>query len=261
MTVTGSCPSTCSTVTGICLTSCVACGLRPLDQGQFVAPPVRALVPYLVGQLARQVDTHPSRRPPLEREVQVRARDRCGVEPRRVVPEAYDQRTGRSLHLHLDDAARTAVHVLDDVGDRFVHGLHQVGYRRRVGAHDGRLVGHEAPDGREVDGLRGDPEQARRTRLACRHRLGHAGCLRSAGGESAAASASPVAPSPASPWPETGTGSVNEKVLPSPSRLSTQMRPPCRSTICLQIGSPSPVPYGFWVSVSPTCANCSKTLG
>src|SRR5919106_3530327 len=123
MTVTGSCPSTCSTVTGICLTSCVAFGLQPLDQGQLVAPAVRAHVPHLVGQLAREMDAHPSRRSTLEREVEVRARDHRRVERRRVIPEPYDPAAGRSLQLDLDDFVRTAVPVLDDVRDRFVDGL------------------------------------------------------------------------------------------------------------------------------------------
>src|SRR5512134_2213801 len=45
------------------------------------------------------------------------------------------------------------------------------------------------------------------------------------------------------------TGRVNEKVLPLPISLSTQMRPPWCSTISLQIGRPSPVPFGLSVSV------------
>lgn len=37
-------------------------------------------------------------------------------------------------------------------------------------------------------------------------------------------------------------GRANEKVDPLPSSDSTQIRPPCWSTTCLAIASPSPVP-------------------
>src|SRR5262245_9825531 len=37
-------------------------------------------------------------------------------------------------------------------------------------------------------------------------------------------------------------GMVNENVLPRPGWLSTQIRPPCRSTIFLQTARPIPVP-------------------
>ena len=39
-----------------------------------------------------------------------------------------------------------------------------------------------------------------------------------------------------------GAGSVNENVLPAPSALVTQMRPPCWATIRSQIARPMPVP-------------------
>ena len=77
---------------------------------------------------------------------------------------------------------------------------------------------------------------------------------------SAARSTGPgAAPSAASA--PTGSGSENENVLPVPSSLSTQMRPPWCSTISLQIGRPRPVPFGLSVSVSPTCLKRSNTLG
>ncbi len=44
------------------------------------------------------------------------------------------------------------------------------------------------------------------------------------------------------------TGSDIKKVLPCPSRLSAQTRPPCRSTIDLTIASPSPEPLMLMVS-------------
>ena len=59
----------------------------------------------------------------------------------------------------------------------------------------------------------------------------------------------------------TPIGSENEKVLPLPSVLSTQTRPPWCSTISRQIGRPSPVPLGLSVRVSPTCLKRSNTLG
>ena len=37
-------------------------------------------------------------------------------------------------------------------------------------------------------------------------------------------------------------GSVNEKTLPSPGRLVTQIRPPCWATMRSQIARPMPVP-------------------
>ena len=57
------------------------------------------------------------------------------------------------------------------------------------------------------------------------------------------------------------TGTTNEKVLPLPGSLSTEMRPPWCSMISRQIGRPRPVPLGLSVSVSPTCLNFSNTFG
>ena len=57
------------------------------------------------------------------------------------------------------------------------------------------------------------------------------------------------------------SGSENENVLPCPSSLSTQIRPPWCSTISRQIGRPRPVPFGLSVSVSPTCLKRSNTFG
>ena len=51
----------------------------------------------------------------------------------------------------------------------------------------------------------------------------------------------------------TVTGSVNEKVDPSPGRDSTQMRPPCSSTMRLEIVSPSPVPPFSRVIAESAC--------
>src|SRR5262249_47101696 len=61
-------------------------------------------------------------------------------------------------------------------------------------------------------------------------------------------------------WTSSPSGTVKQKTDPLPAVLSTQIRPPKCSTICLQIGRPRPVPVGLSVSVSPTCANCSKTF-
>ncbi len=44
----------------------------------------------------------------------------------------------------------------------------------------------------------------------------------------------------------------------APARSRTQSRPPKWPTMRRQIASPSPVPAGFSVSVSPTCRNFSK---
>ena len=49
------------------------------------------------------------------------------------------------------------------------------------------------------------------------------------------------------------TGSVKENVLPRPTTLSAQMRPPCCSTIRRQIASPSPVPPFSRESEASTC--------
>jgi hypothetical protein len=43
-------------------------------------------------------------------------------------------------------------------------------------------------------------------------------------------------------------GRVNWKTDPSPSVLSTHARPPCISTICREIGRPSPVPWMYRVA-------------
>jgi hypothetical protein len=50
----------------------------------------------------------------------------------------------------------------------------------------------------------------------------------------------------------TSTGSTKKNRAPLPSSLFTPMRPLCAVTICLQIGRPRPVPFGLFVSVSPT---------
>ena len=76
-----------------------------------------------------------------------------------------------------------------------------------------------------------------------------------------AASSTGGRPAARSPTTAAGSGSENENVLPLPSSLSTQTRPPWCSTISRQIGRPSPVPFGLSVSVSPTCLKRSKTLG
>src|SRR4029077_598633 len=52
-------------------------------------------------------------------------------------------------------------------------------------------------------------------------------------------------------------GSVNTKVLPLPSSLSTQMRPPCSSTNRFESASPRPVPSRCSMPVS-VCWNSSK---
>src|SRR5262249_52259528 len=47
-------------------------------------------------------------------------------------------------------------------------------------------------------------------------------------------------------------------VEPCPTVDSTQMRPPCISTICLAIARPRPVPPLALVRELSTCWNCSK---
>src|SRR5205823_8760036 len=54
------------------------------------------------------------------------------------------------------------------------------------------------------------------------------------------------------------SGRVNEKQAPPPAALSTQSLPPWCSTMWRLIGSPSPVPCGLLVSVSPAWRNLSK---
>jgi hypothetical protein len=55
--------------------------------------------------------------------------------------------------------------------------------------------------------------------------------------------------------PQTGppglTGTVKEKVEPSPRRLRTHRRPPKLLMISREIASPRPLPLGFCVSLSP----------
>jgi len=50
-------------------------------------------------------------------------------------------------------------------------------------------------------------------------------------------------------------GRQNLNVAPSPSTLSTLISPPCASTICFEIASPSPVPPYFLVVVASTWEN------
>src|SRR5205823_10425225 len=52
------------------------------------------------------------------------------------------------------------------------------------------------------------------------------------------------------------TGRVKRKVLPRPTSLSTQSRPPCSSTSLRESGSPRPVPSSFLPS--KLCSNSSK---
>ncbi len=60
-----------------------------------------------------------------------------------------------------------------------------------------------------------------------------------------------------SPHPSRRTGSVKANVAPCPTRLFTQIRPPCSSTNLRHRASPSPVPSTF-LSPVPTCRNSSK---
>src|SRR5262245_66387844 len=63
-----------------------------------------------------------------------------------------------------------------------------------------------------------------------------------------------------STWRSTLTGKMNMNVAPAPTFDSTQMRPPCISTIRLAIASPRPVPP-FARELEPlTCWNSSKIL-
>ena len=54
------------------------------------------------------------------------------------------------------------------------------------------------------------------------------------------------------------TGSVSETVEPWPSYDSTQMRPPCISTMRLEIARPRPVPPFLRVAEFSACWNSSK---
>ena len=58
----------------------------------------------------------------------------------------------------------------------------------------------------------------------------------------------------------TRTGSANRKVEPRPRADSTQIRPPCISTIRLAMARPSPVPPFFRVLELSACWNSSKIL-
>ena len=54
--------------------------------------------------------------------------------------------------------------------------------------------------------------------------------------------ATPVKPPSTSAAARTRTGNVNRKLLPTPTVLSTQMRPPCNAMSRFEIASPRPVP-------------------
>src|SRR5580692_4527479 len=60
------------------------------------------------------------------------------------------------------------------------------------------------------------------------------------------------------PSPPAFTGSLMVKVEPLPSSESTWMRPPCSSTMRLEIARPKPVPPFCRVEVLSTCWNSSK---
>src|SRR5262249_49214775 len=61
-------------------------------------------------------------------------------------------------------------------------------------------------------------------------------------------------------WRSTRTGSVNRKVEPRPSADSTQIRPPCISTMRFAIARPRPVPPFFRAVELSACWNSSKIL-
>ena len=55
-------------------------------------------------------------------------------------------------------------------------------------------------------------------------------------------------------------GAVNENVAPAPGLESTQMRPPCISTMRFAIARPRPEPILVFVIEPSTCRNSSKIL-
>jgi hypothetical protein len=55
-------------------------------------------------------------------------------------------------------------------------------------------------------------------------------------------------------------GIVKEKTEPSPSILATQILPPIRSNIFLEIAKPNPVPLYFFEGVPSICLNSSKII-
>ena len=52
---------------------------------------------------------------------------------------------------------------------------------------------------------------------------------------------------------------MNKMVVPAPSSLSAQIRPPCRSTMPRLIARPRPVPPFWRASEESTCSKRSKT--
>lgn len=60
---------------------------------------------------------------------------------------------------------------------------------------------------------------------------------------------------------EPPSGSSTWNVVPRPSRLSTQMRPPCFSTMPLQMNSPRPIPEKCRLSTFEALRNRSETNG
>ena len=71
---------------------------------------------------------------------------------------------------------------------------------------------------------------------------GHLGPPPAVGSSPSAQSAEP---------PRSAAGRLKLKIEPRPTSEVSQMRPPCASTISLQIGSPRPVPRGVSDNVSP----------
>src|SRR5205085_12063565 len=61
--------------------------------------------------------------------------------------------------------------------------------------------------------------------------------------------------------PTFAAGTLKWNVLPWPGTLSTQMRPPCCSTMPLQITSPRPVPPALRVADESICENLWNSLG
>lgn len=63
---------------------------------------------------------------------------------------------------------------------------------------------------------------------------------------------------------EFSSGIVKQTVVPLPTLLSTQIRPPCASTIALQMASPRPTPsWGLarlWLNFSKTYGTWSREI-
>ncbi len=116
-------------------------------------------------QVPHQVDAHPSRTPPLQRDPGIERRCIGRVEHWRSIPNPDDDLRPISIDLDLDRAAGATITVPDHVRHPFVHGLDEV-------AH-GVVV--------RVEPLGGDADECPHLRQTCEIGIqaqGGRGCIR-----------------------------------------------------------------------------------